>query len=344
MQVAAKGMQPPPPKTCDALRKLLKSANSVDSHEHETILNFIVQQYREQFALVHHPLHSTRGGVHALHYAAGLGHFALCCDLIYFFGAPINVRSATSGTWPVDHSLRKGHHHVTELLMAVSDEREELFGRYCIYEDWRRTSMGAANPSPVAIQGLHSNFIIPEIIASARPTTRAIMQYNLLEQLKSLNVRLIVNLQQPFENAFCGNEPLLASTGFTYDPSVFVAAGIQAVNPLWWFDNTAPSSCALVLQIIDQMISAVGFQEECDSSEQRRVLVHCHAGLGRTGTIIAGYLMRSRGMSAREAIDLVRKARPGSIVPAQQLFLTDVLQPHLQNFGALTTERSSQGQ
>ncbi len=40
--------------------------------------------------------------------------------------------------------------------------------------------------------------------------------------------------------------------------------------------------------------------------------VHCMAGLGRTGTMIACYLV-SQGMSAEDAIAEVRRARPGSI-------------------------------
>ncbi len=40
--------------------------------------------------------------------------------------------------------------------------------------------------------------------------------------------------------------------------------------------------------------------------------VHCLAGLGRTGTMIACYLV-SRGRSAQGAIDEVRQARPGSV-------------------------------
>jgi len=43
------------------------------------------------------------------------------------------------------------------------------------------------------------------------------------------------------------------------------------------------------------------------------VLVHCLAGLGRTGTILACYLVKYQKMSAEEAIQKVRKERPGSI-------------------------------
>lgn len=40
------------------------------------------------------------------------------------------------------------------------------------------------------------------------------------------------------------------------------------------------------------------------------VLVHCHAGISRSPTMVAAYLMRSRGLSAPSALALVRAARP----------------------------------
>jgi len=48
-----------------------------------------------------------------------------------------------------------------------------------------------------------------------------------------------------------------------------------------------------------------------------RIVLHCRAGLGRTGTI-AAWLLVEFGITPREAISKIRKARPGAIQTREQ--------------------------
>lgn len=52
-------------------------------------------------------------------------------------------------------------------------------------------------------------------------------------------------------------------------------------------------------------------------SLSRKTDVHCAAGKGRTGTVLASYLCKRYDMSADEAILKVREKRPGSIERSQ---------------------------
>ena len=49
--------------------------------------------------------------------------------------------------------------------------------------------------------------------------------------------------------------------------------------------------------------------------------MHCRAGLGRTGTLIALYMMYKHNTELRRTIAWTRLCRPGSIVGEQQQFL-----------------------
>jgi atypical dual specificity phosphatase len=60
--------------------------------------------------------------------------------------------------------------------------------------------------------------------------------------------------------------------------------------------------------------------DEIDSQlkEGRNVLVHCLAGVGRTGSSISAYMILYQGKTAAEAIEALRAARPGSVERNQE--------------------------
>ena len=62
----------------------------------------------------------------------------------------------------------------------------------------------------------------------------------------------------------------------------------------------------------DDLVSTVDFIHRRITNNEP-VMVHCLAGLGRTGTLLACYLVKHQKMSADDAIQKVREERPGSI-------------------------------
>lgn len=66
----------------------------------------------------------------------------------------------------------------------------------------------------------------------------------------------------------------------------------------------------------EQLLKIIQFIEK-ENSNSKPVLIHCGEGKGRTGTVLAAYLIH-QGVDADEAIRLVREKRPGSIQTPDQ--------------------------
>ena len=67
----------------------------------------------------------------------------------------------------------------------------------------------------------------------------------------------------------------------------------------------------------EQLRAALAFLDR-QRAEGRVVAVHCRMGQGRTGTVLAAYLIRG-GLGAAEAVATVRRACPGAIGSAVQV-------------------------
>ena len=75
-----------------------------------------------------------------------------------------------------------------------------------------------------------------------------------------------------------------------------------------------PDFSAPNLEQIDRMCRWIEDQIE---NWERPVVVTCHAGIGRTGTVLAAYMVYM-GYEPQTAVDLIRELRPGSIQTPDQ--------------------------
>eukprot|EP00062_Callorhinchus_milii_P017263 gi/632969461/ref/XP_007901101.1/ PREDICTED: dual specificity protein phosphatase CDC14A isoform X1 [Callorhinchus milii] len=98
-----------------------------------------------------------------------------------------------------------------------------------------------------------------------------------------------------------------------YDAKRFLDAGFEHYD-LFFIDGSTPSD-----SIVKRFLSI------CENTDGA-IAVHCKAGLGRTGTLVACYIMKHYRFTAAEAIAWIRICRPGSIIGPQQHFLEEFVE------------------
>lgn len=81
---------------------------------------------------------------------------------------------------------------------------------------------------------------------------------------------------------------------------------------------------------LEKIDSAVDYIYERIKNKEP-VMVHCAAGIGRTGTILASYLIKYQKMTAKEAIEKVRNERPGSVQSEMQEMAVSMYEKYLKH-------------
>ncbi|XP_060536951.1 protein tyrosine phosphatase domain-containing protein 1-like [Cylas formicarius] len=207
----------------------------------------------------------------------------------------------SSNTETVQANYNKLSEHIRRLTPHGIQCSVFCGGVNCKYENpenWK--------PDSLALQGIYSHWVTDDILAMARPSTMVIIQRNIIQQFESLGIKSIINLQSPREHASCGQP--LESSGFSYNPNVFMEDNIFYYNFAWKDYGDA------TLEGLLNMVKVLAF-----ALTEGRVAIHCHAGLGRTGVLIACYLVYALRVSANEAIRYVRLKRPGSVQTRGQI-------------------------
>jgi atypical dual specificity phosphatase len=102
-----------------------------------------------------------------------------------------------------------------------------------------------------------------------------------------------------------GIRAIVSLTGTPLDPEAVSQLGFEYLH--------AHMSGAPTIEQLQQVLRFV----EQENAESKPVLVHCGEGIGRTGTVLAAYLI-SHNSEAREAIRKIREGRPGSIQTPEQ--------------------------
>lgn len=102
-----------------------------------------------------------------------------------------------------------------------------------------------------------------------------------------------------------GVQAIVSLTGTPLNPELVSELGFDYLH--------SHISGAPTMQQLNEIVKLI----EAKNAQSKPVLVHCAEGKGRTGTVLAAYLVY-HGLRSDDAIQVVRQKRPGSIESPEQ--------------------------
>ena len=89
------------------------------------------------------------------------------------------------------------------------------------------------------------------------------------------------------------------------------------------------SPCAAPPCITPVLFHHLQVMEFVATTEGRKIAVHCHAGLGRTGLAIACFFVFAKMHSASAAVTMVRQYRQGALQTSAQVLFVSIFEQYL---------------
>ena len=177
-------------------------------------------------------------------------------------------------------------------------------GKSCRHENWLLQKDGSN-----AFKGMHCSWVGDHCLAMQRPSTRINTQHGIPPAFAAAGIKAIICLQEPGEHQHCG-DGIHASSGLSYTPEEFMKHDVSFYH-FPWRDMDVPDidTAMRIAQVMTFTVDNGG-----------KVAVHCHAGLGRTGLVIACWLVLGGvASSAAAAVSFVRRYRRGALQTRKQV-------------------------